>query len=93
MLRITVLDHDIERMRTCEQAIHLAIKELGLKAEVTVNCEPPYLSRLDVWEKLPALEIEGLVWNRKSVKAFTKEEVVELLRRHYKDGQVANGSG
>ena len=92
MLKITVLDYDIERMHTCERSVHQAIKELGLEAEVTVNCEPPYLSRLDVWERLPALEIEGFVWNRKSAEAFTREEVVGLLQRHYKDGQELGGS-
>lgn len=86
MLKITVLDIDIERMRICERSVHQAIKELGIKAEVTVNCEPPYLSRLDIWDRLPALEIDGLIWNRKSAGAFTSQEVVGLLQRHYKDG-------
>lgn len=85
MLKITVLDIDIERMRVCEQSVHQAIKEHGIKAEVTVNCEPPYLSRLDIWDRLPALEIDGLIWNRKSAGAFTREEVVGLLQRHYRD--------
>ncbi len=92
MLRIVVLDHDVERIRACARAVHQAVKQLGIDAEVTINCEPPYLSRLDVWGRLPALEIEGLIWNRKSTEAFTCDEVVGLLKHHYQDKHSNEGT-
>ncbi len=83
VLKITILDHKLERIHACEQSVHKALKELGMKAIVTQVCEPPYLSRLDVWERLPALDIDGRIWSRKSRKAFKKEEVVSLLKKYY----------
>jgi len=41
---------------------------------------------MNVWDRLPALEIEGRVWSRKSRDAFTKSEVIALLRKHYMAG-------
>jgi len=84
-LRIVVLDHQLDRMRECEQAVHQAVRELGLKAEVTMVSEPPYLARLNVWDRLPALEIDGMIWSRKPGEAFSVSEIVGLLRKHYAD--------
>ena len=79
MLTIVVLDHDLERMNACETAILLALKELDIAGNVSKVSEPPYLSRLDIWERLPALEIEGRIWSKKGKEAFTKDEVSRLL--------------
>ncbi len=64
-MKIVVLDHQLDRMRECEQAVQQAVREVGLKAEVTMVSEPPYLARLDVWDRLPALEIDGMIWRLK----------------------------
>lgn len=82
-LTIVILDHDIDRIQACEDAVQGAIRELGLKAVVTQISEPPYLARQNVWERLPVLEINGLIWSRKSGQAFSKREVVDLLRNKY----------
>ncbi len=82
-LTIIILDHDITRIQACEDAVYGAIRELGLKAVVTQVSEPPYLARKNVWEQLPVLEINGLIWSRKSGQPFSKSEVVNLLRTKY----------
>ncbi len=82
-LKIVVLDHQLDRMQECEQAVQQAVRELGLKAEVTMVSEPPYLARLDVWDRLPALEIDGMIWSRRPGEAFTSSEIAGLLRKHY----------
>jgi hypothetical protein len=85
MLTITVLDTELNRMRACEQAVKQALKQTGMKAVVTVNAEPPYLARLNVWDRLPALEINGKVWNKKAGDVFTAEDVVRLLQKFYSE--------
>lgn len=90
MLVITILDHDLERMNTCEIAVKQAVKEVGLDASVIKMSEPPYLSRLNVWERLPALEIEGKIWSKKVGKAYTNSEVVKLLITLFKDRESSS---
>jgi len=85
MLVITVLDHDLDRMNACDKAVKQALKEVGLKANVAQVCEPPYLSRLNIWDRMPALEIESKIWSKKGKEAFTKDEVVRLLTMLYLD--------
>jgi hypothetical protein len=87
VLDITILDHNFDRLNACEVSVKTALKDLGMKAIVTKVSEPPFLSRLNVWEKLPALQIDGLIWSRKSKEAFTANEVLQLLKNNYKDKQ------
>lgn len=84
-MEITVLDHNFDRLNACEVSVKQALKALGMKAVVTKVSEPPFLSRLNVWEKLPALQIDGLIWSRKSKEAFSADEVVKLLKDNYID--------
>jgi len=83
MLKITILDTKVERILACEQAVRKALRELEMEAAVTQISEPPHLTRLNVWERLPALDIDGLIWSRKSGEAFTSQEVIKLLENHY----------
>jgi len=85
LLDITILDHDFDRLNECEASVKRALKTLGMKAVVTKVSEPPFLSRLNVWERLPALQIDGLIWSRKSKEAFRADEVVTLLKNNYMD--------
>lgn len=87
MLNITILDHDFDRLNSCEASVKKALKELGMKAIVTKVSEPPFLSRLNVWEKLPALQIDGLIWSKKSKEAFRADEVLKLLKSNYMEKQ------
>ncbi len=84
-LKIVVLDHQLDRMRECEQAVQQAVRELGLKADVTMVSEPPYLARMNVWDRLPALEINGMIWSLRPGEPFTGSEIARLLRKHFLD--------
>ncbi|MBT4092207.1 MAG: hypothetical protein HOE30_27270 [Deltaproteobacteria bacterium] len=85
MLVITVLDHDLDRMNACEEAVKRALKKVGIRANVTQVSEPPYLSRLNIWDRMPALEIEGKIWSKKGKEAYTVDEVVRLLTMLFLD--------
>ena len=82
-LKIVVLDYQFDRLNACESAVMSALKETRMKADVTKVSEPPFLARLNVWERLPALEINGKIWSRPSKDAFSKKEVIGLLEAHY----------
>jgi hypothetical protein len=85
MFVITVLDHDLDRMNACEEAVKRALKKVGIRANVTQVSEPPYLSRLNIWDRMPALEIEGKIWSKKGKEAYTVDEVVRLLTMLFLD--------
>jgi thioredoxin 1 len=70
-----------EIIRACELAVHEALKELGLKAVVTVNSEPPLIGRHHLWERLPVLEIQGLHWSLRPGCAFRVGELKLLFSK------------
>lgn len=82
-LEVVILDSDLQRMNLCEKSALKALKEANLKGVVTKVCEPPYLARMDVMGRLPALEIDGMIWSRPSKEAFGVSELVKLLKKHY----------
>lgn len=60
MKEIILRESDAEIIRSCEQAIYQAFKELGLKEIVIIDSEPPLISRNQLWGQLPVLEINQL---------------------------------
>lgn len=80
-MKIVILDNDLDRINLCELNIIQALKVLNLKSDLTKVCEPPYLARMNVMGRLPALDIDGDIWSRPSRGAFGVQEIVTLLRR------------
>jgi len=78
---IILWETDGETIRACELALHEALKELGLKAIVTINSELPLIARNQLWERLPVLEIQGLHWSLRPGGAFTVEELTRLFTK------------
>jgi len=70
-----------EIIRACEAATYQALKALGLKAIVIVNSEPPLISRNQLWERLPVLEIRGLRWSLRPGQPFTAEQLTRLFAK------------
>ena len=79
MEQIILWESDGETIRACELAVYKALKELGLKATVTVNSEPPLIGRNQLWGRLPVLEIQGQWWSFHPGRAFTAEQVTRLF--------------
>ncbi len=90
MEEILIWESNVERIRACETAVYQALKELGLKARVIVNSEPPLISRNQLWERLPVLEIQGLRWSLRPGHAFTAEQLTRLFGKIFAD-QVGEG--
>jgi hypothetical protein len=81
MEQIIIWESNIERIHACETAVYKALKELGLKARVTVNSETPLISRNQLWERLPVLEIRDQRWSLHPGVAFTSDQLTRLFRK------------
>jgi thioredoxin 1 len=81
MEQIILWESKGETIRACELAVHEALKELGLKAIVTVNSEPPLIGRNQLWGRLPVLEIRGLHWSLRPGCAFMAEDLKLLFSK------------
>jgi thioredoxin 1 len=81
-----------ETIRACELAVHEALKELGIKAVVTVNSEPPLIGRNQLWGRIPVLEIRGLYWSLRPGCAFRAEDLKRLFTRIFVD-RMEGGPG
>ena len=85
MEEIILWECNIERIHDCETAVYQALREIGYKARLTINCEMPLLSRHQLWERLPVLEIRGQRWSLCPGRAFTAEQLTRLFTRIFID--------
>ena len=85
MEQIILWETDGETIRACELAVYKALKELGLRATVIVNSEPPLIGRHQLWKRLPVLEIQGLHWSLRPGCAFRVEDLKPLFSKIFID--------
>lgn len=81
MEEIILWECNIERIHATETAVYQALREIGYKARLTINCEMPLLSRHRLWDRLPVLEIRGQHWSLCPGRAFTAEQLTRLFTR------------
>ena len=89
MEEIILWECNIERIHGCETAVYQALREIGYKARLTINCEIPLLSRHQLWDRLPVLEIRGQRWSLCPGRAFTAEQLTRLFTRIFIDQNLA----
>ena len=85
MEQIILWESNGEIIRACLTSVHEALNELGLKATVTVNSEPPLIGRNKLWERLPVLEIRGLHFSLRPGCAFKTEDLKALFSKIFAD--------
>jgi thioredoxin 1 len=85
MEQIILWESKGETILACQLAVYEALKELGLKAIVTVNSEPPLIGRNQLWGRLPVLEIRGLYWSLRPGCAFRVEDLKPLFSKIFGD--------
>jgi hypothetical protein len=85
MEEIILWECNIERIHAIETAVYQALREIGYKARLTINSEMPLLSRHQLWERLPVLEIRGQRWSLCPGRAFTAEQLTRLFTRIFID--------
>ena len=79
MEEIILWESDVNIINPSLDAIHKALKGLGIKATVIINSEPPLISRNQLWDRLPVIELRGLRWSLHPGMAFTETELTRLL--------------
>ena len=85
MEEIILWESSVEAIRACELAISQALRNLGLKVRVTVNSEPPLISRNQLWDRLPVLEIRDQRWSLQPGRAFTADQLTRLFSNIFAD--------
>jgi len=90
MEEIILWESNMERIHACESAVYRALKELGLKARVVINSETPLISRQELWERLPVLEIRDQRWSLHPGVAFTPDQLVRLFRKIFAEDMAAS---
>jgi thioredoxin 1 len=90
MEQIILWESKAETIRASVLAVHEALKKLGLTAVVTVNSEPPLISRNQLWGRLPVLEIRGLHWSLRPGCAFRTEDLKPLFSKIFFDRMEEN---
>jgi len=81
METIIIWDDKSERARESEIAVSQALRELGLRISITVHSEAPLISRNQLWNRLPVLEIKGAHWSLQPGQAFTRQQLVKLFKK------------
>jgi len=81
MEEIILWESNIERIHACETAVYQALRKIGYKANLIIHSEVPLLSRHQLWERLPVLEIRGQRWSLNPGQAFTSEQLTRLFTR------------
>lgn len=81
MEEIILWESDVNIINPSVDAIHKALKGLGIKATVIINSEPPLISRNQLWDRLPVIELRGLRWSLHPGMTFTETELTRLLRK------------
>ncbi len=79
-LNIVIWDLYPERIAQIDKNLHVALRNLGLKGTITSNSEPPSLFRANMYNRVPALEIEGNFWICKS-STPSVEDCTQLLNK------------
>jgi hypothetical protein len=78
---IIIWASDVETIHACETAACEALKQVGVRATILINSEPPLIARNQLFERLPVVEIRGMRWSLRPGQPFTTEQLVGLFRR------------
>jgi hypothetical protein len=78
---IILWESDENIIHSSADAIQRALKGLGVKATVIINSEAPLISRHQLWDRLPVVELRGLRWSLHPGRAFTEDELTRLFRK------------
>ena len=55
-------------------------RAVGVKGTVVSQSEPPLVSRMNLTNRIPVLEVDGLFWSQQPGKEFDKKSCVELIQ-------------
>lgn len=77
---ITIYDLDPERLSIIDKNIKSALKKLNLKGEITLISEPPLISRMNIYHRIPVIEINNQYWSKTIYETISENDCIELLK-------------
>ena len=79
MPTLIILDTNVERMNKCETSLLSAAKDIGVNINVDKVSDPLHLERLQVYDKIPAVQAGEMFWSMNNNRAFNSQEARRLL--------------
>ena len=77
---IIIWDTDGGRLHEVENNLKIALRHLGIAADIKMYCEVPLLSRFQLIGKTPAIQVNGgEFWRHTIGKAMTVEQLISLF--------------
>lgn len=83
LAEISIWDNDAERIRIIEANLCNAMRSLGIRGVVKIISEPPLLSRENLLDRVPVLEIMDKYWSLSPQTVITEDQCRELLAALY----------
>lgn len=88
MHTITIWDQDYKRVKSNERNLQKALKRMEIKAKIQLNIEPPLITRHNLWDKVPVVQIDnGDFWSLESGITISTQSFVILLKK-FKDNYL-----
>lgn len=78
-MHFIIYDSDAPRLIQIERNLHQALKLSGLSGKVMCVCEPPFLARENLLEKVPVVEFNGKRWSLTPGKILDTQDLIKLL--------------
>ncbi len=80
--KIVIWDLSAERIQAMEASLCLAMRRLGIRADVQFNSEEPLLSRHNLLGRTPAVQVNGGgMWRCAEGRPVSEEEFAALFTR------------
>ncbi len=77
---IILWDCDVDRIKIIAQSLNNVLDRHNIIATVQVNCEPPILTRYQLWQKCPALQLDDRdFWNYGTYEVIEEKALEELI--------------
>ena len=78
-MEIAIWDIKPSRIAEINRNLRAALYEAGMKANIMIMSEPPLVARMNLTERVPLLEIDGMYWSLKPGETISREACLSLL--------------
>jgi hypothetical protein len=79
---INLWDESAQRLHAMEANLAVALRRLGITAQIQINSEPPLLARAGLSGKTPAIQVnDGDFWRHTIGEAISEHQFMSLLGR------------
>ncbi len=80
-MEIIIWDLDPNRIADINRNLRIALKDVGINANIVIMSEPPLISRMNLMHRVPLLEIDGNYWSLPPGVPITHNACLHLLKQ------------